>query len=228
MAMLRALVRAGVRPPALWVAVAGVCLVAAVLMLPALASFSSAWYILAGICLLGWVGMAATQLEERDLHPVRYARSAQDPYMRRALERRDALAEELQNLAPALRGSVTPMLERVDRDLLPDFETRVRRHRALEDALRQQSTGVGPLVGASPANIARLQALADQQRQALEGVLARLSDMTASLMGLSQEADQSAIAEQTRDWADELGSYWEATAEVFRPSPLTPGASGSA
>jgi hypothetical protein len=120
-----------------------------------------------------------------------------------------------------MRGSVTSILERVDDNLLPDFETRVRRHRALEAALQQQSSGQGPLVGASASNIARLNKLADDQRMALDGILGRLSDMTASLMGLSQEADQTVLAEQARDWADELGSYWEATEEVFRPTSLT-------
>ncbi len=227
MSTLRSVVRAGLRPPAVWLALAGGALVFAVLELPALAGFAGAWYVLAGIVLVGWAAMAATQVDAGDLRPLRYTRLNQDPYMRRALERRDALAAELQHLTPSMRSEVGNILERVDRDLLPDFETRVGRHRALEATLRQQASGQGPLVGASSANIARLTALADEQRKALEGVLARLSDMTASLMGLSQEADQSAIAEQARDWADELGSYWAATEEVFRPTGLAPGASSA-
>jgi hypothetical protein len=221
------LVRAGLRPPASWLALAGGALVAAVLLLPPLAGFARAWYVLAGITLVCWAAMAATQIEPADAHPIRYRRSTQDPYMRRALERRDALAAELQHLTPSMRGSVAAMLERVDQQLLPDFEARVRRHRSLEQTLRQQASGQGPLVGASAANIARLTSLADEQRQALEGVLGRLSDMTASLMGLSQEADQSTLAEQARDWADELGSYWEATEEVFRPTGLSTGTSSA-
>ena len=225
MAMLSAVARAGLRPPAIWLAAGGAMLLAAVLLFPPLASFASAWYVLAAICVLAWAAMAATQVEAGDLRPLRYTREAGDPYMVRALERRDALAGELQNLAPNMRGGVASILQRVDHDLLPDFETRVRRHRALEDALRQQANGQGPLVGASQANIARLTSLADDQRKALEGVLARLSDMAASLMGLSQEADQSALAEQAHEWADELGAYWQATEEVFRPTGLATGAS---
>jgi hypothetical protein len=219
--MVRALLRAGLRPPALWIALAGVALVVGVLLFPPLAGYASAVYILAGIALVAWLAMAATQVEGSDLRAPRYSRGTQDPYMRRALERRDALAAELQHLNPTMRGSVTSILERVDDNLLPDFETRVRRHRALEAALQQQASGQGPLVGASASNIARLNQLADDQRMALDGILGRLSDMTASLMGLSQEADQTALAEQARDWADELGSYWEATEEVFRPTSLT-------
>ena len=227
MARVTALLRAGLRPPALLIALAGALLVVGTQFLPFLAAFGSSWYVLAGLTLAGWVALAATQVESGDMRPVRYSRSNPDPYMVRALERRDALASEVRELASAtLRGEADLALERVDHDLLPELEARVRRHRALEDSLRQHATGRGPLAGASAANIARLTDLASQQRQALEGALAQLSDMTASLMGLSQEGDQSALVERAREWADDLGAYWEATEEVFRSSRVTPDVGG--
>jgi len=95
--------------------------------------------------------------------------------------------------------------------------------RGLVRALAQQEQGRGPLVGASGDRITALRQLAGEQREALDGLLARQSDLDANLMGLSHEVDQGQLAMQTREWAEELDTYWKATAEVFRAPALAPG-----
>ena len=147
---------------------------------------------------MAWLGMAATQLKPEAYRRFRYRVVERDPIMVLALERRDALAVGAAHLeAGAVRDHVEAMLRRIDEDLLPELETRARRHRDLTRALGQLEQGRGPLVGASPDRIAALQSLADEQRKALDGLVARLSDLNANVMGLANEAQQSQFAAET-------------------------------
>jgi hypothetical protein len=215
--LITALVRAGLEPPARWLGLAGLAVVACVALLPPLAAFAPAWPVPALISLAAWLGMAATQLEPEVYRGFRYDMTERDPVMVRALERRDALARGLANLEPgAIRGHVETMLRRIDVELLPELEVRARRHRALMGTLAQLEAGRGPLVGASPDRISALRKLAGEQQKALDGLVARLSDLNANVMGLTNEAEQSQMATQTREWTEELDAYWKATAEVFR------------
>jgi hypothetical protein len=215
--LVGALVRAGVDPPARWVGLIGLALVGCVLVLPPLAAFAPAWHVPALISLAAWLGMAATQLEPEIYRSVRYKLTERDPVMMRALERRDALAQGLLHLeSGAIRAHVEAMLQRIDVELLPELEVRARRHRGLVSTLAQLANGRGPLVGASSERIAALQHLATEQEKALDGLVARLSDLNANVMGLANEAEQSQLATQAGEWAEELDAYWKATAEVFR------------
>lgn len=222
--LLADLVRAGLDPPARWLGLAGVLVVVCVLALPPLSYFAVAWHVPALISLAAWLGMAATQLRPEVYRSFRYRFIDRDPVMARALERRDALADGVAHLeAGAVRGHVEGMLQRIDEELLPELDTRSRRHRALMRALGQLEEGRGPLVGASSERISALQLLADDQQKALEGLVARLSDLNANVMGLANEAQQSQLAAQAREWAEELDAYWKATAEVFRPGAVAAG-----
>lgn len=215
--LVAALIRAGLDPPARWLGLFGLAVVGCVLILPPLAGFAPAWHVPALIALAAWLGMAATQLEPEVYRSFRYQMTERDPVMVRALERRDALAEGLVHLEPgAIRGHVEAMLQRIDVELLPELEVRARRHRALMSALGQLDGGRGPLVGASTDRISALQHLAEDQQKALDGLVARLSDLNANVMGLANEAEESQLATQTREWTEELDAYWKATAEVFR------------
>ena len=219
--ILRAIIRAAAQPPASWLGLIGLLVVAAVLIVPPLAPFATGWHILAGIALVAWLAMAATQVEPAVYRRLQYRLVGHDPYLVRVLERRDALAAELEHMTMSgLRADVTLMIQDIDHHLLPELATRVRRHRALVRGLEQFARGEGPLVGASPENIAALRRLAQEQQQALDGLVARLSDMNANLIGLIQEADQSALLDETREWVRDLGAYWQATAEVFRATDL--------
>src|SRR6266540_2033748 len=211
------LIRAGLQPPARWLGLAGVVVVGCVLLLPPLAAFAPAWHIPALISLAAWLGMAATQLEPAAYRGFRYQVVDRDPYMIRACERRDALVAGLHLLAPgAIRGHVETMIQRIDAELMPELEVRARRHRALTAALTQLGNARGPLVGADHERIAALKHLSDEQQKALDGLVARLSDLNANVMGLANEAEETQIADQTREWTEELDAYWKATAEVFR------------
>ena len=108
------------------------------------------------------------------------------------------------------------MIQRIDAELMPELEVRARRHRALTAALTQLGNARGPLVGADHERIAALKHLSDEQQKALDGLVARLSDLNANVMGLANEAEETQIADQTREWTEELDAYWKATAEVFR------------
>jgi hypothetical protein len=219
------LIRAGLEPPARWLGLAGLAVVICVLVLPPLAAFAPAWDIPAIIALAAWLGMAATQLESEAYRSFRYQVLDRDPVMVRAIERRDALASGLRLLEPgAVRGHVEAMLQRIDDEVMPELEIRARRHRVLTASLDQLKQGRGPLVGANAERIAALQHLADEQRKALDGLVARLSDLNANVMGLANETDQSQLATQTREWTEELDAYWKATAEVFRPGAVPAGA----
>jgi len=223
--LLAGLVRAGLDPPARWLGLAGVLVVVCVLTLPPLSYFAVAWHVPAVISLAAWLGMAATQVRPEAYRSFRYRFIDRDPVMARALERRDALADGVDHLeAGAVRGHVQVMLQRIDEELLPELDTRSRRHRVLMRALGQLEEGRGPLVGASAERISALQVLADDQQKALEGLVARLSDLNANVMGLANEAQQTQLAVQTREWAEELDAYWKATAEVFRPEAVSAGA----
>ncbi|MBI4499458.1 MAG: hypothetical protein HY689_16345 [Chloroflexi bacterium] len=219
---LAAIVRAGLRPPAAWLGLAGLLVLGAMFTLPALAAFAAAWPIPTLISLGAWLAMAATQVDPTVYRQLRYRLGGHDPYLIRVLERRDALAAELPHLTVAgVRAEVAVMIQSIDQDLLPELALRVQRYRALAKALEQLGRGHGPLVGASPGSIAALRQLAEDQRQALDGLLTRLSDMNANLIGLSHEADQGQFVQRPREWAEELGAYWQATAEVFRASDLS-------
>lgn len=221
--LISAIIRAGLDPPARWLGLLGVAVVLCVLIIPPLAPFAPAWHVPALIALVAWLGMAATQLEPEVYRSARYQLTERDPIMIRAMERRDALAAELLHLQPgAIRGHVETMLLRIDTDLLPELEVRARRHRALASALGQMAKGKGPLVGASSERISNLQRLADEQQKALDGLVARLSDLNANVMGLANESEQSRFATQTREWT-ELDAYWKATAEVFRSGAVAAG-----
>lgn len=221
---IRTIVVAGFRPPACWVGLVGLLIVGAILSVPALATFAAAWHVPALITLVAWLAMAATQVEPHGYHQIRSGPLAKDPYIMRALERRDALEAELEHLTIAsVRADVMAMLRRIDDRVLPELATRVRRHRDLIRALQQYERRQGPLVGASPENIASLRRLAQDQAQALDGLITRLSDMNANLLGLTQEADQQHLVQQAQEWEEELGAYWGATAEIFRPTETTAG-----
>jgi hypothetical protein len=221
MRLLTAILRAGLDPPARWLGLAGLAVVLAVLILPPLAAFASNWHVPALISLAAWLGMAATQLKPEDYQSFRYRVIERDPIMARALERRDALAIGVLQLEPGpVRDHVASMLQRIDEDLLPELDTRARRHRTLVHALAQLEQARGPLVGASPDRIAALKDLEEEQEKALDGLLARLSDLNANVMGLANEAQQSQFAAQTREWAEQLDAYWKATAEVFRANAV--------
>jgi hypothetical protein len=214
--LLGKLVSAGLDPPACWLGLAGIVVVLCVLVLPPLASFAPGWHVPALVSFVAWLAMAGTQLKPEEYRGVRY-RLDRDPVMTRALERRDALVEGVGHLEEGeVRDHVQVMLQRIDEDLLPELDTRTRRHRSLTAALAQFAQGRGPLVGASPERISNLQRLANEQQQALDGLIARLSDLNANVIGLANEAQQSQFAAQTREWAEELDAYWKATAEVFR------------
>ncbi|MCX6024433.1 MAG: hypothetical protein NTZ05_22425 [Chloroflexi bacterium] len=213
LAALAAAPRAGLRPPASWLGAAGLFLTAMVMFLPALGAFAGAWPLLLLITLAGWLGMAMTQTSPRDPRPL----LGGDPYVLRALERRDALEAELANLTVAgLGGDVRAMLRIIDRETLPDLDNRARRYRALTGRLQQYQQGQGALVGASPERIALLRGQAEQQKKALDGLITMLSDMNANLLGLNQEDDHTELTRQAQAWASDLGSYWQATAEVFQ------------
>lgn len=219
---LRAIVQAGLRPPAVWLGVIGILVTGTPFALPALAAFATAWPIPALISVGAWLAMAATQVEPAAYRGLRYRLGGHDPYLIRALERRDALVEELHHLTiMSVRGDVAAMIQTIDTELLPELAIRVQRHRALAKALARYARGQGPLVGASLESIAALRKLAEDQRLALDGLLTRLSDMTAHLIGLNQEVDQDEIVQQPRRWAAELGAYWQGAAEVFRATDLS-------
>ena len=216
------ILRAGLEPPALWLGIAGLVVVFAVLNIPLLAGFASSWYIPAMISLTSWLGMAATQIDPKVYKRLlSYNAVAGDPYFTRALERRDALAGHIDRLPiDSVQAEVKAMVNSIDKDLLPELAARLQRHNTLIQALEDMEKGRGPLVNASPKNVGALQNLAEEQRTALNGLITRLSDMNANLIGLSHEVEEGQVAEETETWAKELEEYWKATAEVFRSGSL--------
>ncbi len=213
---------AGLKPPALWLGVTGLIVVFAVLNMPPLAGLAPSWYVPALISLASWFGMAATQVDLKVYKRLfSYSAVANDPYFVRALERRDALARHIDNLPiEGVQAEVKAMINSIDRELIPELVARLQRHNTLIRALKDMDQGKGPLVNASPKNLEALQDLAEEQRTALNGLITRLSDMNANLIGLSHEVEEGQVAEETETWAKELGEYWQATAEVFRSSSL--------
>jgi len=185
--------------------------VAALLFVQGLEPYRSAWPVPFFITLLAWIAMSATQLEHRAAPVIQ-----DDPLMRKALERRDALAREAALLeAPGFRRQVEDVLQQVDKSILPEFERRLARFRMLESALADHRKGRGPLVGASPATLRNLQQLSTAQQEALQGLLTKLSDMVANLMGLSHSTDDPETLRQARALAEDMATYWEASAEAF-------------
>ncbi|WP_299432742.1 hypothetical protein [uncultured Meiothermus sp.] len=215
--MLWRVFRAGVKPPAVWILAAGLAVVAAMLFVQSLEPYRSAWPIPFFITLLAWTAMSATQVENRVAPAIH-----DDPLMRKALERRDALAREVALLeAPSFRRQAEDVLQQVDQDILPEFMRRLARYRALESALAYHRTGRGPLVGASPDTIGNLKQLSVAQQEALQGLLTRLSDMVANLMGLSHSTDDPETLRRARALAEDMATYWESSSEVFRDSDST-------
>jgi hypothetical protein len=203
--------RAGGQPPAVWILLVGLGVVAALLIVEALEPYRSAWTIPLFITLLAWIAMSATQLENHVAPLIQ-----DDPLMHKALERRDALAREIALLeAPSFRRQVEDVLQQVDKDILPEFERRLARHRTLEAALADHRKGRGPLVGASPATIGNLRQLSTAQQEALQGLLTKLSDMVANLIGLSHSTEDPETLRRARALAEDMATYWEASAEVF-------------
>ncbi len=216
--MLWQVLRAGGRPPAIWILLLGLGVVAALLFVQGLEPYRTAWPVPLFITLLAWLAMSATQLERR-LAPA----IEDDPLMKKALERRNALAREIGLLeAPSFRRQVEDVLQQVDQDILPEFERRLARYRALEASLADQRKGRGPLVGASPTTLKNLQQLSAAQQEALQGLLTKLSDMVANLMGLSHSTEDPETLRRARSLAEDMATYWEASAEVFKDSAPTP------
>lgn len=209
--------RAGGRPPAIWILVLGLGVVAAMLFVQGLEPYRSAWPVPFLITLLAWIAMSATQLENRVAPLIQ-----DDPLMRKALERRDALAREIALLeAPSFRHQVEDVLQQVDKDILPEFERRLARYRTLESALADLRKGRGPLVGASPATIGNLRQLSTAQQEALQGLLTKLSDMVANLIGLSHSTEDPETLRRARALVEDMATYWESSAEVFRDTDST-------
>ncbi len=203
--------RAGGQPPAVWILLVGLGVVFALLFVAALEPYRSAWPVPLFITLLAWLAMSATQLENRVAPLIQ-----DDPLMHKALERRDALAREIALLeAPSFRRQVEDVLQQVDQDILPEFERRLARHRTLEAALADHRKGRGPLVGASPATIGNLRQLSTAQQEALQGLLTKLSDMVANLIGLSHSTEDPETLRRAKALAEDMATYWEASAEVF-------------
>lgn len=214
--LLTEIARAGLRPPAVLVGLFGLAVVLAVLSVPMFSSFAAAWHYPALISIGAWWAMALTQVDSSIYRQFRYRLAGQDPYVIAALERRDALVEHLGQVSTgSLRAEVAAMVQGIDRDMIPELAVRARRYRTLTHNLSQLKGGKGPLVGASPENLKRLQQTAADQKKALDGLVTRLSDMNVHLLGLSQDADQSSLVERAAAWADDLGTYWRTTAEVF-------------
>ncbi|MSQ14286.1 MAG: hypothetical protein EXR50_00265 [Dehalococcoidia bacterium] len=219
---LSAILKAGLASPAKWFGIAGVLLVLAVLNLPPLAAFASSWYIPAAISLVSWLGMAATQVEPMVYRRILlYSAVSNEPYFIGALERRDALERQIQHLSiEGVKSDVKVMINSIDKEVLPGLAARIQRHKILAQGLVDLDQGKGPLVNASPQNVEALRKLEEEQKNALDGLITRLSDMNANLIGLSQEVEEGQVVEETETWAKELGEYWKATAEVFRPNSL--------
>ncbi|MCX7602308.1 MAG: hypothetical protein N2Z75_10275 [Meiothermus sp.] len=209
--------RAGGRPPAIWILLLGLGVVAAMLFVQALEPYRPAWPVPLFITLLAWLAMSATQFERRA--PL----IQDDPLLKKALERRNALAREAAMLeAPTFRRQVEDVLQQVDQSILPEFERRLARYRTLESSLAEQRRGRGPLVGASPATLKNLQQLSAAQQEALQGLLTKLSDMVANLMGLSHSSEDPETLRRARALAEDMATYWEASAEVFKDSEPAP------
>ncbi|GEM82327.1 MAG: hypothetical protein KatS3mg074_331 [Meiothermus sp.] len=216
--MLWRVLRAGGQPPAIWILLLGLGVVAALLFVQALEPYRTAWPVPLFITLLAWLAMSATQLEHR-LAPA----IEDDPLMKKALERRNALAREIGLLeAPSFRRQVEDVLQQVDQDILPEFERRLARYRILESSLADQRKGRGPLVGASPATLKNLQQLSAAQQEALQGLLTKLSDMVANLIGLSHSTEDPETLRRARSLAEDMATYWEASAEVFKDTNPAP------
>lgn len=212
--MLRQVLRAGGRPPAIWILLLGLGVVAALLFVESLEPYRPAWPFPLFITLLAWLAMSATQIEHRVATVIQ-----DDPLMRKALERRDALAREMGSLeASNFRRQVEDVLQQVDQGILPEFERRLARYRILESSLAEQRKGRGPLVGASPATLKNLQQLSAAQQEALQGLLTKLSDMVANLMGLSHSTEDPETLRRAKALAEDMATYWEASAEVFQDS----------
>lgn len=213
--MLRRVFRAGSRPPAVWVLVIGAGVVGALFFVHSLEPYRPAWPMPFLITVLAWLGMSLTQLESRVPLAV-----GDDPLMLKALERRDALAREISLLSlDNFRHQVEDVLAQVDKDILPEFERRLARFRMLEQSLNQYQRGRGPLVGASQSTVSNLKKLGQAQREALEGLLTKLSDMVANLIGLSHSTDDPETLRRARNLAQDMATYWEASAEVFKDDP---------
>lgn len=225
--ILAVTIKAGLRPPAIWLAFIGLLATLGAMAAP-VAALNSAWQVPTLITLSGWLAMAATQVDpEAYRRLIRYRPVLRNVYFARAVESRDAIAEGLQHLAiDSVRADVKEMVRRIDQEVLPELVQRIQRHQALASSVALAEDGRGPLASASPSNIGALRELEQKQRSALEGLLTRLSDINASLLGLSEEAFQAQLTEQTGEWAEELRAYWDATAEVFRQTSLEGPAAG--
>lgn len=200
------------RPPAIWVAGVGVAASLAVLVLPPLSAYADGWYLLLGLTIVCYVllalgqdrpGLATPRVKDRDLDTVLR--------LRREMETRLSGLPEDSYLTRDLPG----LLAHLDSELIPGLTSLVARRQALASRLAEYDDRRPGALRPDEATLTRLRGLHDRQNRAVREVVQQVVNMDAALLGLLEEGDESRIAGQVQEWAQEIDVRWQTVAEVL-------------
>jgi hypothetical protein len=202
------------RPPATGVLVVGLIATAAVALLPPLRVYREGWVGLLVFTLICFVLLAVSQA----LQPtVVSAPRVRDPDLDTVIRLRREMSHRVAELPPdSYAASGMPdILARLDREIIPSLTTLCGRRQALGRRLADYESGRSGTVRPDGATLNRLRALHERQNGAVKEVVQQVVNMDASLLGLSEETDETQVAEQVRDWAQEIELRWQSLSEVL-------------
>lgn len=130
--------------------------------------------------------------------------------------------------SPTTRG-LSDLLAQMDRELIPSLAELVAKRQAVGRRLAEYSQPQSGRLRPDEAILRRLRSLYERQNEAVRAVVQQVVDMDAALLGLIEEGDETRLADQVQEWAQEVNLRWQSLAEVLgveepeRPGRLTPG-----
>lgn len=102
----------------------------------------------------------------------------------------------------------------LDRAILPELEQIVTRHEALSKQLERYDRWAVPRP--DPLILERLRTIHARQREAIDACNRQAANAYATSLALTQEADETTVTKQVRQWADELGNLHDILAGLIR------------
>ena len=202
------------RPPAIVVLVIGLLATASVVALPQLRAYRDGWVGLLAFTIVCFVLLGVSQA----LQPVRApAARVRDPDLETVVRLRHEMSERVTRLpTDSYAGSGMPdILARLDREIIPSLATLCARRQELGRRLADYDTGRRGAVRPDDSTLNRLRALHDRQNRAVKDVVQQVVNMDASLLGLTEESDETQVSAQVRDWAQEIELRWQSLSEVL-------------
>lgn len=204
------------RPPATGVLIVGLLATASVALLPPLRAYREGWVGLLVFTLVCFVLLALSQTLQPAVAPATRAQ-VRDPDLDTVVRLRREMSQRIAQMPPdSYAASGMPdILARLDQEIIPSLATLCARRQVLGKRLGDYESGRSGSVRPDSATLDRLRSLRDRQNQTVMDVVQQVVNMDASLLGLSEETDETQVSAQVRDWAQEMELRWQSLSEVL-------------